>query len=171
MYELSSDASHFQTNQLSVGQHGEFLWILVWRPGGLRWFVANSATIQDRTHRTTHDHYSTALLLSKKLTTHHTFKVCVSLFESQSNGPALNLLLNGRQNLLRKTSIGHKMTFFSFQFACLWWRLRLMRRQLMHVYSENLPHLTDLHHFLTKQCRLLTLIRYLKKIDSDFACC
>lgn len=38
-----------------------------------------------------------------------------------------------------------------------------MRRQLMHVYSENLPHLTDLHHFLTKQCRLLTLIRYLKK--------
>ncbi len=85
--------------------------------------------------------------------------VCVS----QSSGPALNLLLNGKQNLVRNTSIGHKMTFFSFQFACLWWRLRLMRRQLMHVYSENLPHLTDLHHFLTKQCRLLTLIRYEKK--------
>lgn len=30
----------------------------------------------------------------------------------------------------------------------------------MHVYSENVPYLTDLHHFLTKQCRLLTLIRH-----------
>ncbi len=73
--------------------------------------------------------------------------VCVGLYESQNSGPALNSLRYGKQNLARNTSIGHKMTFFSFQFACLWWRLRLMWRQLKHVYSENLPHLTDLHSF------------------------
>ncbi len=40
--------------------------------------------------------------------------VCVGLYESQNSGPALNSLRYGKQNLARNTSIGHKMTFFSF---------------------------------------------------------